>query len=509
MHRCAYLLIIPLALSAFTHLWNPIGYPDLFSDEGVYIRRALHILEGFGPQETETYYDNPFFGQLFLAGIFKFLNYPDSFGYSTDLHTIELFFAVPRLLTGGLAVFDTFLVYRISEIRYNRNVALVASVLFAVMPMSWFTRRILLESIQLPFLLSSILCALYLGKLISAQKNKNSTSKNIALVLVSGLLLGASIFTKIPAFVMIPLIGYLIFRNSNRSWRLLRLWIIPVVLIPIIWPIYSLAYDQFGYWWDSVRTQTAREGVPLTSTISFLLQIDPILIILGTSGLVVAILKKDLFLLLWAIPNFIFLVVIAFGWAPYQLFIPIIPLLCIASAKLIFDLTRAIKRKRIKKILPWSVIGAIGTFGLISTSILITTNVTSGQFQIIRFVALYLENNINRNESIMVVSNPIYSWIFKYVYHKDNVLNEVNDFDYEPVKTKKILFISDVESEGISPDSERLRTLYNTTNQIFKINGLSNKFNTTKYPYASMSENYESMDRTEVRVCTPKCVNYD
>jgi hypothetical protein len=50
--RPIFLLIIPLALSAFTHLWNPIGFPDLFSDEGVYMRRSLHVLEGLGPQET-------------------------------------------------------------------------------------------------------------------------------------------------------------------------------------------------------------------------------------------------------------------------------------------------------------------------------------------------------------------------------------------------------------------------------------------------------------------------
>jgi len=41
----------------------------------------------------------------------------------------------------------------------------------------------------------------------------------------------------------------------------------------------------------------------LGSTISFLLQVDPVLIILGATSLVIAILKKDLFILFWAIPN--------------------------------------------------------------------------------------------------------------------------------------------------------------------------------------------------------------
>ena len=54
---------------------------------------------------------------------------------------------------GLLAVIDTFMVYKIAERRYNRNIALVASLLFAVTPLTWLTRMILLESILLPFLL--------------------------------------------------------------------------------------------------------------------------------------------------------------------------------------------------------------------------------------------------------------------------------------------------------------------------------------------------------------------
>jgi hypothetical protein len=33
--RSILLLAIPLVLSAFTHLWNPLGFPDIFYDEGI------------------------------------------------------------------------------------------------------------------------------------------------------------------------------------------------------------------------------------------------------------------------------------------------------------------------------------------------------------------------------------------------------------------------------------------------------------------------------------------
>ena len=75
--RWHLLLIATLALSAFTHLWNPTGFPDVFYDEGIYMRRAMHVLEGLGPQER-TFYDHPYFGQLFLASVFWLSGYPDS-----------------------------------------------------------------------------------------------------------------------------------------------------------------------------------------------------------------------------------------------------------------------------------------------------------------------------------------------------------------------------------------------------------------------------------------------
>ena len=63
-------VFIPLALSAYTHLWNAGGFPDIFYDEGAYLRRAMSILYHLDPQESETYYDHPYFGQILLAGMF-------------------------------------------------------------------------------------------------------------------------------------------------------------------------------------------------------------------------------------------------------------------------------------------------------------------------------------------------------------------------------------------------------------------------------------------------------
>jgi hypothetical protein len=84
------LILIPLILSSFTHLWNPAQFPSFHIDEGVYIRRALHMLNGLGPQDpdsrfdhpqyTTSAYDHPYFGQIFLAALFKIIDYPQNLG---------------------------------------------------------------------------------------------------------------------------------------------------------------------------------------------------------------------------------------------------------------------------------------------------------------------------------------------------------------------------------------------------------------------------------------------
>jgi hypothetical protein len=76
------LIAIPLLLSTFTHLWNPIGFPALWVVEGQYMHRTMHILEGLGHhhEQSSIYphpYDHPYFGQYFLAGMLALVGYPE------------------------------------------------------------------------------------------------------------------------------------------------------------------------------------------------------------------------------------------------------------------------------------------------------------------------------------------------------------------------------------------------------------------------------------------------
>ena len=128
---------------------------------------------------------------------------------------------------GALAVVDTFLIYKIAERRYNnRNIVFMTAILFAAMPMSWLVRRILLDSLILPFLLFLILFAVEIkNRNIKNSDNPNYElgskndldNKTSLLTLLSGTFLGLAIFTKIPAVVMLPLVSFLNYNSAKVS----------------------------------------------------------------------------------------------------------------------------------------------------------------------------------------------------------------------------------------------------------------------------------------------------
>jgi hypothetical protein len=451
-------ILIPIFLSAFIHLWNPIGFLHPEHDEGIYTQRTLRLLEEIDLRDRMFGYDHPYFGPLLLAGALGITGYPDSTSPKIgDLHSIEILWTIPRVFMGLLAIIDTFLIYKIAELRYSKNVGLIASIFFAVMPITWFLRMIWLDSIQLPFLLGSILFALYLKKNKPSKSNKN---KNITLVLLSGIFLGLAIFTKIPAFTTIPLIGLLIFTSSNnkRNWRALSVWFIPIILIPLIWPAYAVSVGQLDGWIKGINYQTHRTGGSFFADIVRNFEIDPLLLIIGAAGMVYAAIKRDSFLLLWTFPYSIFLYFI--GFTQYFHFILIFPAFCIAAAQMITDLPEKMKNIRLKKLLPFVIVSAVGFFGLINSITMITQNDALPYFKAEAFLTEFLKDN--NTETATVISNPFYLWIPQNVFH---LKHEYYGFlGLREVNTKNLIIIADDDFRDlISVDDNyghRLQKIY-------------------------------------------------
>ncbi len=549
-------LAIILVISAFAHLWNAGYFPAIHPDEGSYMRRAMYTLEGHGVQDPSNQfdhvqtstsgYDHPYFGQVFLASVFKVIGYPDSLNPKPgDAQSVEMLYLVPRVLMGILAVVDTLIVYKICERRYNRKVAIIASVLFAVMPLGWILRRIVLDSILLPFLLSSILFAVYCNTgsrrntngnisdkdiatkgdddgakakdramaMAKTHSNSSTISKNnVALAVLSGVFLGLAIFTKIPAFTMIPLVGFVVYKNT-KSLRTLALWLLPVILIPAIWPAYAISVGEFGQWMEGVLwqgTERGNEGKTLSDLMYMFFRIDPLLLVLGAAGLAFAAIKRDFLTPLWVIPYLV--LVYAVGWATHFHWTLVLPAFCIAGAILIEDLsnraTAGIRNRRLQSVVPVVITCGIAVFGIVATFMLVTANLASPQYGAAAFIAQDVKDNSfgDIDNGVTIISSPAFSWVFKYAFDGAFVFSHIRDSSAPIITNKVILVVDSVYRDTLSNLGEDpkqialLQQVYKTTYPIAKFRDNAIFYDLKEYPYTSILDAQVGVRRAGIEV---------
>jgi len=465
MNRYFIFLAIPLFLSAFTHLWNPIGFPRPNVDEGIYLGRALNFIDTLNPKDPYIGYDHPYFGQIFLAIVFNIIGYQNILSSSPGYINHEMLLLVPRILMGVLAILDTFLLFKIVEIRYNIRTAFIASILFAVMPITWVTRWVLLDSLQLPFVLLSLLFAILSGSNMTA-----NTRKRVLLVMLSGIFLGSAIFTKIPAITMIPLISYLIFTQNKKSLWMLILCIIPTVLIPSLWLLHAVSMGEFSEWWDAIYRQSHRESHSLFIALEDFFIIDPLLLIIAVPGLIYAAIRRDLFILLSQIPFLIFMYFIGYVVVFHLLLFALFA--CISSANLFFDLMSFLRKNRVALLLSIGGVLAVVVIGLSSTTHQIISEKNSQFFEAARFADQYLKSDqinqssqeVNNGGGITRVSHPFFFWVDKYKFHNENNYYwNVNNF-----QTQKIIFIIDGEFKYVidhdNDTGRKFRNLFSAFN---------------------------------------------
>ena len=460
------------------------------------MRRALNVIENGGnPQITSLTghpYDHPYFGWLFLAGLLSAVGYPYSLQPSSegDIESIEKLYLVPRLIVGVLAIVDTFLIYKIAERRYHsRDIAVTASILFSVTPLTWLIRGVFLDTILLPLLLASILFALHLENpmrdnyIRNGNYNNNRINlsvRNISVIVFSGILLGLAIFTKIPIFTMIPLVGFLIYTNSNRNLKALGIWLIPVLLIPAIWPAHAMYSGDLDMWKDDILWQaTERPSQSLFYSIEYFFKTDPILFILGLVGMIYAATNKNIMILLWAIPFLIFLYLI--GYVAFFHLNPLLPLLCVAAAVMVVELSRKIisaKNFRQRVLVSSGIIVAIAISQLITTITLVIVDENSLHLKTVAFLSSIIPGNTqimaDPATKLTIVGPSKYFWTAQSVFDKD-----MNDYTAHGsignVRTDRAILVVDgamVEvMEKQTKSGGYLRSLYNNSELVTRIQG--------------------------------------
>ena len=326
-------------------------------------------------------------------------------------------------------------------------------------------------------------------------QQRNQQQPHLLSALLSGIFLGLAIFTKIPAITFIPLIGYLVYSGSKRSFKFLAVFIVPVLLIPLLWPTYSIIVNEYDKWLDGIEFQTTRASKPLQDSIISMFYTDPVITVLGIGGTIFAfVLRKDIFYILWILPFLLFLYFIDYV-SPFFLVLLLAPF-CVAAAAMIEDLIRRMvqKRKRLDRVAPLVVIVVIGLFGLASTTPLILQNDNSDYFQVISVVSQQLPGLVNEgdntdsfgvnldNDKMTIIGSPSYYWILQYVFDKPeyNYKTQFNLIGKNTVEniveqSEKVLLIADrnivdIVNNETAPDSpkaeqraERLRQIYEST----------------------------------------------
>jgi hypothetical protein len=228
--------------------------------------------------------------------------------------------------------------------------------------------------------------------------------------------------------------------------------------------------------------------LPYISLVFF--KLDPLLFVLGISGTIFAIVRKDYFILFWFIPFAIFLLLI--GYNQYFYWIPILPVFCISGAMLVVNLLERIRKKNLNKILPIAAILGIAAFGLASTLLVISVNVTNTQFQTESFVL----QNVHDNDTT-VLASPVYTWILHYVFHKENIPNDYSFILFNTIHTGKILLVADPHFLIDLNRGKQLQTLYNDSKTMTTFDEDLSSYDLSSYPYSNIKMN---LDGTHIEV---------
>jgi hypothetical protein len=307
--------------------------------------------------------------------------------------------------------------------------------------------------------------------------------------------------------MIIPLLLYLIFmKNDSNRLKTLRLWILPVIIIPMIWPAYALFSGQLQDWIDGILWQGDRDGRGLYRSFLTIFNMDPVLWIIGlTSVILVTAIKRDLFFLLWLVPFLLFYSLIPFIQHFHWIFI--VPLLCIATGVCISDLLDMIsKRKTLARAAIYSAVSALFIFGLISTVLLININLNGSLFTaqalIIKLLPYTGQKGQDTAENVILMGSnwmQSFSWIPEYIFNKGHSFKSYveNNLPIENENTKRILLLVDSkDQEGFSLTNQEGRSLekerlYNNTHAMAEISEKSEYYKKLRdqYPYTSIHEN--------------------
>jgi len=242
------------------------------------------------------------------------------------------------------------------------------------------------------------------------------------------------------------------------------------------------------------------------------LRSDPVILVMGAVGIIYLTIRREFFGIIWAFPYVTFLYLV--GWVNHFHFILILPILCISIAKIIHDLPGIVRIKRKHTIISTGIIAAIVLFGFVSTIILISTNLSYIQLQTASYISKEISpeafatnhgKDSNDHQRVTVITGPIYSWIYKYVYHNEVAFSHIRDT--QPIHTDKIILLVDSLYKRLTTRSEaenqtqltRLGGIYNNTELAALFEKLPANYSKKTYPFTGIDSADSGLTASEIR----------
>ncbi|OLD01171.1 MAG: hypothetical protein AUJ07_11905 [Crenarchaeota archaeon 13_1_40CM_3_53_5] len=368
-------MLVIVAVSLLVHVPNLLNYPAWFFDEGAYLT--------FSAQWVQTgqlsYYGHPFGALTILAILFAAVN-PGNYLY-------------PRLLMVALSALDGVLLYKVTDMMYQRSggFALVAALLYVATPLSArYLRLVVVDNFMALFLLMSLLVLL--------KKRENN--------LVSALLFGGAIVSKQTALFFIP--AFLVyFRREKRTLARTLLWFVLAAVIPVLWAVYGVSQIGLTAFLDSQFALTGLGGERAVNGLTLILQRitsrDPFIFV-GIAGALWASYKRDP-LVVFPLTYLLSFAVLFLKISTVYL-IPVLPFFSILATLLLFDAFDLTPRLRALVKFRGYVLTVLIAALIISSLLLVTLqNPATPQQQAINYV-------VDQHPQGVILSYT-YLWLFR------------------------------------------------------------------------------------------------
>lgn len=278
-------------LAGFVSGMNMSGYPQRFEDEGTYISQAWAVKEDGVLAHYTYWYDHPPVGWIQIAGYLLATDAVDRYGSAISagrefmllmhLASIVLLFALARRL--GM----------------SSIAAGLAGLLYALSPLSIeYSRYVLLDNVAIPWLLAALLLAL-------------SPRRHIATAIGAAVCMAIAILSKETLAVLLPVVLYALWRSGDSRNRryIITSFAVVFTTISAFYILYAALKNELlpgdGHvsligsllWQLSGRKGSGSILDSSSNTyglVSYWLNIDPYLLVLGAAGMIIALIKRSL-----------------------------------------------------------------------------------------------------------------------------------------------------------------------------------------------------------------------